>query len=610
MRRIGDNRFEYNAYKLQKVPYARQFSGFLSFSPIFTLFLRSYVDGFISFLRDIGQRFYTIRLAWPIIGRIGKEDRRGAWVMRGMLTGRPHWKSYVFITLLVALMTALLHPFGLAFDLVNIALIYLFPVLLSAVYWGIRPAFYAAVLGVLAFDFFFVPPVISFTISDLRYLVSFGVYLSVAALTASLAARLKQQLLLSRQREAHTAALYELSRRMNAISDVKTLLDNVAKQVSRIVGAEAAIFLPDERGILAFAHASSPDASGPRSSAADEWGRGDAERVIATRVYGNGEPAGIGTAVLGESTGYYLPLRTETRVYGVMALRLGERRSALPAEQLRLIEALSDLTAGALARVKLAEEAKIAHLSAESEKLRTAILDSVSHELRTPLAAIIGSATSLIEGDRLFSSEDRMELLATIRDGALRMNRLSNNLLSMARLESGMLKLRKDWCDAEDLIGVALSQINEFRQQRTIRVHVPEDVPMVLGDEVLLEQMLVNVLSNAIKYSPDRSEIVLTARAEEDSVALSVADQGTGLPESEYARIFDKFYRAESSGQATGTGLGLAICKGIAELHGGTIFAKPNVPHGTVVTIVLPLDRRNERAPIPHGKGTIEYEQE
>lgn len=527
-------------------------------------------------------------------------------VVRGILAGWPVWTSYVVITLLVALLTALLHPFGLAFDLVNIALIYLFPVLLSAVYWGLRPAFYAAVLGVLAFDFFFVPPVVSFTISDLRYLVSFGVYLSVAALTASLAARLKRQLLLSRQREAHTAALYELSRQMSAISDVKTLLDNVAKHISRIVGAEAAFFLPDERGVLAFAQAS--PASG--SSAAADWGRGDAERVIAKRVYENGEPAGIGTAVLGESQGYYMPLRSEDRAFGVMALRLGERRSAIPAEQLRLIEALRDLTAGALARVKLAEEAKIAQLSAESEKLRTAILDSVSHELRTPLAAMIGSATSLIEGDRLFSSEDRMELLATIRDGALRMNRLADNLLSMARLESGMLKLRKDWCDAEDLIGVALAQVQDFRQQRTIRVHVPEDVPMVLGDEVLLEQMLVNVLSNAIKYSPDRSEIVLTVRAEEDAVSLSVADRGSGLPEQEYARIFDKFYRAESSGQATGTGLGLAICKGIAELHGGTISAKPNVPHGTVVTVVLPLDRRNEPVPIPSGKGTNEHEQQ
>lgn len=484
------------------------------------------------------------------------------------------------ITALVVVMTAVLHPFGLTFDLANIALIFLFPVLLSAVYWGLRPAFYAAILGVLAFDFYFVPPVFSFTIADLRYLISFGVYLAVAALTASLAARLKQQLLYSKQREAHTAALYELSRQMSAMTDLHSLLDNVTRQASRTIGTEIAIYLPDERNELALAH---------RSAVGSDWGQGDAEMVIAKWVFEHGEPAGIGTHTLRESPGHYLPLRAEDRVYGVMALNLRDWKNGFTAEQRRLLEALGGLAASAIARFKLAEEAKIAHLTAESERLRTAILDSVSHELRTPLAAIIGSATGLIEGDDLFSSEDRMELLLTIRDGALRMNRLAMNLLSMAQLESGMLRLRKNWCDVEDLIGVALSQVRDFQQHRKVRVELPQSVPMVLGDEVLLEQMLVNVLSNAIKYSPDSSEIVLSAAADGERIALSVADQGRGLPEDEYGRIFEKFYRSESTRQVTGTGLGLAICKGIAELHGGAISAKPNKPQGTVITIELPL---------------------
>ncbi len=153
--------------------------------------------------------------------------------------------------------------------------------------------------------------------------------------------------------------------------------------------------------------------------------------------------------------------------------------------------------------MKLTEEAKIAHLTAESERLRTALLDSVSHELRTPLATIIGSATGLIEGDVLFSTEDRLDLLTTIRVGALRMNRLVTNLLGIVKLESGMLRLHKDWCDVEDIIGVALSQLKGFQQHRDIRVRLPERVPLILGDEVLLEQVLVNILSNSIKYSPD-----------------------------------------------------------------------------------------------------------
>nr|WP_145156444.1 ATP-binding protein [Paenibacillus terrae] len=497
------------------------------------------------------------------------------------------YRSYAGITLLVALMTMVLQPLEVAFDLVNIALIYLFPVLLSAVYWGLGPAFYAAVLSILAFDFFFVPPTLSFTVKDLSYLISFGVYLAVAALTASLAARLKQQLAYSRQRETHTAALYALSRQMSAITDIHSLLDNVTLQVEKTIGTDIAIYMADDRNNLALTH---------DSAAPGNWGQGDMEQVIASLVFEHGEAAGNGTNTLRDSPGYYLPLRTEDRIYGVLAINLKERRGGISPEQRRLLEALAGLTASAIARVKLSEEAKIAHLTAESERLRTAILDSVSHELRTPLAAIIGSATSLIEGDLLFSAEDRMELLVTVRDGALRMNRLVANLLSMVRVESGMLRLKKNWCDVEDLIGVALSQVKTFQEHRRIKVRIPEYVPMVRGDEVLLEQLLVNVISNAIKYSPDRSEIIIAVTPEEDKLVISVADEGIGLAEEDYDRIFEKFYRSDVARQFTGTGLGLAICKGIAELHGGTIIARPNVPKGTVIAITLPVDESGMHA--------------
>lgn len=494
-------------------------------------------------------------------------------------------RSYVSITVLIVLMTGALRPFALAVDLVNVALIYLFPVLLSAVYWGKRPAIYAAVLGVLAFDFFFVPPVLSFTVADLRYLISFGVYLAVAALTASLAARLKQQLLYSRMREAHTAALYELSRQISAITDIHSLLDNVSRQVSQTIGTEIAIYLPDDRNHLVLSH---------QSAVSGDWGQGEAEKVMAKLAFDHGEAVGYGSNTLRDSQGYYVPLRTEDRIYGVLALNLKVRKSVFSVEQKRMLEALGGLAASAIARVKLAEEAKIAHLTAESERIRTAILDSVSHELRTPLAAIIGSATGLIEGDRLFSPEDRMELLITIRDGALRMNRLVMNLLSMVQLESGMLRLRKNWCDIEDLIGVMLSQVKDFQQHRKLRIQFPESVPMVQGDEVLLERVLVNVVSNAIKYSPDYSEVVLSVSVDENNLTISVSDEGIGLADNEYNQIFEKFYRADTTKQITGTGLGLAICKGIVELHHGTISGRRNEPQGTVITITLPYKPKNK----------------
>jgi two-component system sensor histidine kinase KdpD len=220
------------------------------------------------------------------------------------------------------------------------------------------------------------------------------------------------------------------------------------------------------------------------------------------------------------------------------------------------------------------------------------LLDSVSHELRTPLTAIIGSATGLLENDALFTPEDRKELTGNIRDGALRMNRLVTNLLGMVKLESGMLQLRRKWCDVGDMIGIVLTQVQQFIQHRRIRVELPDQPPFVSGDEVLLEQVLVNVISNAIKYSPEDSEIVITVKVDErhGRMTIVVADSGVGIPEAERERVFEKFYRSESSRHVTGTGLGLAICRGIVEVHGGTITAESNPGGGTRVCIGLPIE--------------------
>lgn len=512
-------------------------------------------------------------------------------------------RSYASITLLIVLMTLALRPLEFALDLVNIALIYLFPMLVSAVWWGLRPAIYAAVLAILAFDFFFVPPMLSFSVADLRYLVSFIVYVAVAVLTASLASRLKQQLAYSKQREAHTAALYALSRQISAFADIHALLDNVSRHASDSIGTDIAIYLPDDQGQLALTHRSARDR---------DWGQGESEKAVAQLAFDHGEAIGYGSDTLRDTPGYYLPLRTEDRVYGVLALDLNGRRSGMTAEQRRMLEALAGLAASAIARVKLTEEAKIAHLSAESERLRTAILDSVSHELRTPLAAIIGSATVLTADDHLFTADDRMELLVTIRDGAQRMNRLVMNLLRMVQLESGMLRLRENWCDVEDLIGVALAQVKAFQAHRKLRVRLPAPgQPLfVRGDEVLLEQVLVNVVSNAIKYSPDHSDIDIAVSADSDTLTISVYDQGVGLAEDEYDRIFEKFYRADATKQVTGTGLGLAICKGIVELHHGTISGRRNAPQGSVMTIKLPLSVPDEPPERMRAQGTESDEDE
>lgn len=494
------------------------------------------------------------------------------------------WHPYAITVLLIAGMTILLKPFGLAFETANIALIFLLPVLLNAAVWGLWPAFFAAFLGVLSFDFFFIPPVLSFTVADLRYLISFAVYLAVAVLTASLAARLKQQVLYSKQKEKQTATLYALSKQISSAVDMPSLLDRFSRQLSEILKMDVTIYLAENNNELTLAHRSSPFFHHVQEQA---------ELSLAKRAYNQGKSLKKRISHTGGLIGHFIPLQIEEHRFGVMVLISKHERSETLPEQALLFEAVGGLAASAVARVKFEEEAKLAHLTAESERLRIAILNSVSHELRTPLAAIIGSATGLIDGEKLFTSEERMQLLVTIRDGALRMNRLVLNLLGMARLEGGMLTLRKDECELEEIIGSTFMQLKGYQEHRTIRLDLTDEIPIVLGDEALLEQMLINVISNAIKYSPDYSEIILSVKAGSEIIQLSVADEGVGLKEDELERIFEKFYRSEQTGHLTGTGLGLAISKGIAELHGGTISAKPNVPKGAVITISLPFVQDN-----------------
>ncbi|OUS76041.1 histidine kinase [Paenibacillus sp. MY03] len=488
---------------------------------------------------------------------------------------------YLWVTVANVILTFVFSKWWPTVELVNIALLYLLPVLMGAVYGGRGPSLYAATLGLVSFNYFFVPPFFSFAVSDLRNLSTFVVFYVVAVLTASLASRLKAQLKESERKEGYTASLYAISREMSAFTDIQSLLHNVSDQVSISVGAPAVIYLPDDLDVLAVSASTKQP---------DDWGSGDAELTIADWVYRNGNRAGKGTSTLNASKGLYLPLRTEDRVHGVLGVKLDD--VVLSSDSVSFLEALGGLAAIAMARVKLSEEAKLAQLTAESEQLRTAILDSVSHELRTPLASMIGSAGALMDNDALFTSQDRMELLGTIRDGALRMNRLVSNLLGMVQLESGMLRLRKQWCDAEDMISVVLSQVRDFQHNRKLKVIIAETVPPIPGDEVLLEQVLTNVVSNAIKYSPDGSEIVIEVLTVGAEVSIAVADQGMGIEPAAIERVFDKFYRADKTSHLPGTGLGLAICKGIVELHGGRISAAPNGGRGTVITIRLPLQNQ------------------
>ncbi|PRR75774.1 sensor histidine kinase [Neomoorella humiferrea] len=527
-----------------------------------------------------------------IPGRTSSREGHRAigWRYRQRVSSWPYAGVLVAV-MLVTVLNKILQP---VFDFTNIALLYLLPVLFSASRWGRGPSILASVLGALAFDFFFVPPVLSFTVYNLRYLLSFVIFLVVAVITSTMATRLNIQVENARRRETRTAALYALSRKMAAETDIEGILKTVVKTVAETVDGEAVIFMPDAAGKLEV-RATVP-------SSPEKW-LDNNEYAVAGWVFTHEQIAGRGTDTLAGADGLYLPLKADENNLGVLGVKLTHPERHLEPEQRRLLEAFASLAALAILRLQLAAEAQQARYLEASEKLRTALFNSISHELRTPLASITAAVTGLLEGDEVYHPEERQALLQTIKESARRLNRLVGNLLDMARLESGMLQLKLEWCDLEDIIGVALGQLRETLQDRPLEVSISPGLPLVKVDFTLIEQVLVNLLENAVKYSPPGSKIDIAVRREGKELQVAVADRGVGIPESDRERVFGKFYRLQSPRHVSGTGLGLSICKGIIEAHGGKIWVEARSGGGSVFYFSLPLAEQPPGAVPSEGGG-------
>jgi len=306
-------------------------------------------------------------------------------------------------------------------------------------------------------------------------------------------------------------------------------------------------------------------------------------------VFHHNRTAGHGTNFFSEAQGLYIPLSTEQGVLGVMGVYFNDPVDNNYEEYLDLLDAFSNLTSMAILRIKLWEKAQEAHLLQESEKLYSVLLNCLSHDLHTPLASIIGAVTGLVEGEDLYNYSARQELYQTINQESQRMNRLVNNLLEMSRLEGGIVKVRKELCDLEDIMGVAVGRMKDLLAKRVVSIKVETGVPLIPVDFVLMEQVLVNLIENAVKYSEPGSEIFLFAYAKDDLVEVSVANQGKEIPRAVLEKVFDKFFRIDSLGRVGGSGLGLAICKGIVEAHGGNIWASNNPGQGVIITFNIPL---------------------
>jgi two-component system sensor histidine kinase KdpD len=490
-----------------------------------------------------------------------------------------HWWHYIAGLLMIILMTAGNWWWRHYLEPVHFMLLYLLPVLLSAVWWGKGPSYVTALCSVLFFDFFFISPVFTFSISDLPYMWSLPLFLLVSFIIGGQTEKLRVEVTLARQREKTTGALYSFSREIAAIVDIGIIVGILAEQVWQTLDKSVAVFLPQDEKLVLAAEA------GP-----GKIGEDAGEKAVAVWAFEHGEIAGHCTDTLPGAKYMYLPLTTSQNTVGVLGIEIHEE--ILTSPQKRLMEAWAGLAAIAVERVKLAEQARQAALLAESDQLRTALFNSISHELRTPLSSIIGAISGLMDTEGVYSENDKKELLETVKEGADRMNRLVVNLLDTARLESGMMQLKKDWCDIEDIIGTALRRVGECIKGRGLLVNIAPDLPMIKADCVLLEQVVVNLLDNACKYSAQGSEIVITASQDTSVIQVSIADRGVGIPTENLMRIFDKFYRVEQLKTVNGTGLGLSICKGIIEAHGGTIQAENRPGGGTVMTFILPWEEQ------------------
>jgi two-component system sensor histidine kinase KdpD len=316
-----------------------------------------------------------------------------------------------------------------------------------------------------------------------------------------------------------------------------------------------------------------------------------ADLSVAQWVMDHNEIAGQGTNTLPGAPAVYFPLSSKNAVLGVLVLLpINLRRIFLP-EQRKLLDTFLGQIFQAISRVRLTEQARKSQLEIEAERLRNSLLSSISHDLRTPLAAIFGSASTLVEQNTSLTETEKHQLSTAIYDEARRMSSLINNILDMARLDAGTIQLNKEWYPLEEIIGVVLNRLQKQLADRQVSVKLPPDVPMIFVDTVMIEQVLINLLENALRYTPEKTAIQIIAQAQPTAMKISVADQGMGIPKGSEDKLFEKFYRVKNEAAQSGVGLGLAICRAIIDAHGGSISAKNQATGGAIFSFVIPLNQ-------------------
>src|SRR5262245_19315169 len=479
----------------------------------------------------------------------------------------------------------------------SISFVFLTAVIASAIAWGLWPSLFTAVLSMLAYNFFFLPPLYTLTVADPENVLALFCFLILALIVSNLTARTRSQMVTARSRAKTTAELYAFSRKVAGIGALDDLLWATAYQISSMLKVRTVLLMPSREGEgLEVATGYPPeDQLDSADMAAARW------------TWDRNHPAGRGADTLPGGKRLFLPLRTGSGPVGVIGIDRDAPGPLMTPDERRLLDALCDQAAIAIERISLAKGLDEARVLAETERLRAALLTSISHDLRTPLASILGTVSSLRSYPEKYSKADREELFATLQDEAERLSRFVANLLDMTRLESGAIELNLELMDVAEIIGAALQRAGNILAGHHVEVEIEPGLPMLRLDAVLFEQVLFNLLDNAAKYSPAGSRIDIRATRDGELVEIEIVDEGPGIPPGDFERIFDKFYRVRAQDRRrAGTGLGLAICRGFVEALGGWIVARNRRDRsGAVLTIRMPVvsEIETKRQPaVVHGE--------
>lgn len=489
------------------------------------------------------------------------------------------WQGYLWAWVIITLVTAGDYLLTTVLSWIGyqaVGLTELLAVLLIAVYIGRGPALLAALLSAISWNFLFIEPRFTFGISQIQDVILFLMYFFIAIFAGSLTARLRAQERLAQSNAERTMALYTLAHETASAVDMDTVLHTAITQIGRVFAAKVAILLSETGKLASHCHPAS-------TLQLDEK-----EYGVALWSFENRKRAGRFTDTLPLASALYLPLLTPRWTVGVIGVQT-QQPERLSFEQEALLETFVNQVALVIERELLDEAAEQAAMLRESERLYTTLLNSISHELRTPITAIAGAASGLMDVHTAANLKAREELTKNIQAAAARLNRLVENLLDMSRLESGRLRLKREWCDVQEIIGVVVQRLGDDLAQRPLSIQIPPVLPLIRVDFALIEQVLVNLLDNAHKYTPDGLPITISACQNGEWLEVAVSDKGRGIPVADVERVFEKFYRVP--GVTTGgTGLGLSVSRGLAEAHGGSLTVENEPQGGARFTLRLPLE--------------------